>query len=56
GVEAVRRGEALFVLNHGRDEVTVDVPGTHRDLLTEATVTGSLTLGRYGVAVLKPCP
>jgi beta-galactosidase len=52
GVEAVRRGEALFVLNHGRDEVTVDVPGTHRDLLTGAEVTDLLTLGRYGVAVL----
>ncbi|WP_149825664.1 beta-galactosidase [Streptomyces tailanensis] len=54
GVEAVRRGEVLFVLNHGRDEVTVDVPGTHRDLLTGAQVTGSLSLGRYGVAVLRP--
>jgi beta-galactosidase len=54
GVEAVRRGDVLFVLNHGREEVTVDVPGTHRDLLTGATVTGSLSLGRYGVAVLGP--
>ncbi|WP_216591587.1 beta-galactosidase [Streptomyces brasiliscabiei] len=54
GVEAVRRGEVLFVLNHGRDEVTVDVPGTHRDLLTGTTVTGALSLGRHGVAVLKP--
>ncbi|WP_371576580.1 beta-galactosidase [Streptomyces sp. NBC_01314] len=54
GVEAVRRGDVLFVLNHGRDAVTVDVPGTHRDLLTGATVTGKLSLGRYGVAVLRP--
>ncbi|WP_200303443.1 beta-galactosidase [Streptomyces adelaidensis] len=53
GVEAVRRGELLFVLNHGRDEVTVVVPGTHRDLLTGAEVTDSLILGRYGVAVLQ---
>ncbi|WP_327724973.1 beta-galactosidase [Streptomyces europaeiscabiei] len=53
GVEAVRRGDVLFVLNHGRDAVTVDVPGTHRDLLTETTVTGTLSLGRYGVAVLR---
>lgn len=52
GVEAVRRGEVLFVLDHGRDEITVDVPGTHRDLLTGATVTGSPSLRRYGVAVL----
>jgi beta-galactosidase len=54
GVEAVRRGEVLFVLNHGRDEVMVGVPGTYRDLLTGAQVTGSLSLGRYGVAVLRP--
>ncbi|MBA2809338.1 beta-galactosidase [Streptomyces sp. KM273126] len=53
-VEAIRRGDLLFVLNHGCDEITVDVPGTHRDLLTGSTVTGSLVLGRYGVAVLKP--
>ncbi|MEU9733979.1 beta-galactosidase [Streptomyces sp. NPDC048002] len=52
-VEAVRRGETLFVLNHSREPVTVTVPGTHRDLLTDATVTGALTLGRYGAAVLK---
>ncbi|MFH9733531.1 beta-galactosidase [Streptomyces sp. NPDC017260] len=51
-VEAVRRGDLLFLLHHGRDEVTVDVPGTHRDLLTDATVTDRVTLGRYGVAVL----
>ncbi len=51
-VEAVRRGDLLFLLHHGRDPVTVDVPGTHRDLLTDATVTDRVTLGRYGVAVL----
>ncbi|MEU0598815.1 beta-galactosidase [Streptomyces sp. NPDC006393] len=54
GVEAVRRGELLFLLNHGREPVTVDVPGTHRDLLTEATVTDRTTLGRYGAVVLAP--
>ncbi|MGC9498626.1 beta-galactosidase [Streptomyces sp. WG7] len=51
-VEAVRRGDLLFLLHHGREPVTVDVPGTHRDLLTDATVTDRVTLGRYGVAVL----
>ncbi|MEV5514386.1 beta-galactosidase [Streptomyces flaveolus] len=51
-VEAVRRGDLLFLLHHGREPVTVDVPGTHRDLLTETTVTDRVTLGRYGVAVL----
>jgi len=54
GVEAVRRGDLLFVLNHGRESVTVEVPGSHRDLLTGASVQGEVTLGRYGVAVLKP--
>ncbi|MFI2435055.1 beta-galactosidase [Streptomyces sp. NPDC018693] len=54
GVEAVRRGELLFLLNHNREPVTVDVPGAHRDLLTDTSVTDRLTLGRYGVAVLRP--
>ncbi|MGN9761285.1 beta-galactosidase [Streptomyces sp. SD31] len=53
GVEAVRRGGLLFLLNHGRDGVTVPVPGRHRDLLTGADVTDGVELGRYGVAVLE---
>jgi len=53
GVEAVRRGDLLFLLNHGRAETVVEVPGTHRDLLTGADVTGSMVLGRYGAAVLR---
>jgi beta-galactosidase len=44
----------LFLLNHGRDPVTVELPGAHRDLLTDVTVEGEITLGRYGVAVLRP--
>ncbi|MGC0385427.1 beta-galactosidase [Streptomyces sp. SAI-129] len=52
-VEAVRRGDLLFLLHHGRAPVTVDVPGTHRDLLTGAVVTDRVTLGRYGAAVLS---
>jgi beta-galactosidase len=51
-VEAVRRGDLLFVLNHGRESVTVEVPGTHRDLLTGTAFTDELTLGRHGVAAL----
>ncbi|BDD75161.1 MULTISPECIES: beta-galactosidase [Streptomyces] len=54
GVEAVRRGDLLFLLNHGREPVTVDLPGTHHDLLTQTTATDRITLGRYGAAVLKP--
>lgn len=53
-VEAVRRGDLLFVLNHGRETVTVQLPGTHHDLLTGVTVEDELALGRYGVAVLRP--
>ncbi|WP_328535710.1 beta-galactosidase [Streptomyces sp. NBC_00344] len=53
GVEAVRRGELLFLLHHGRQTVTVPVPGRHRDLLSGAAVEGSLELGRYGAAVLR---
>jgi beta-galactosidase len=52
-VEAVRRGDLLFLLNHGREPVTVPVPGTHRELLGGADVTDTVTLGRYGVAVLR---
>ncbi|WAU84566.1 beta-galactosidase [Streptomyces sp. Qhu-G9] len=53
-VEAVRRGDLLFVLNHGRDPITVAVPGTYRDLLGGRQVTDSVELGRYGAAVLSP--
>lgn len=53
-VEAVRRDDLLFLLNHGREPVTVPVPGTHHDLLTGTVVTDQLALERYGVAVLRP--
>lgn len=53
GVEAVRRGGLLFLLNHGREAVTVPVPGRHHDLLARADVTDAVELGRYGVAVLE---
>ncbi|RZU10786.1 beta-galactosidase [Streptomyces sp. BK239] len=53
-VEALRRGDLLFLLNHGRDTVRVAVPGAYRDLLTGAGVTDGITLGRYDVAVLAP--
>ncbi|MFF6978703.1 beta-galactosidase [Streptomyces sp. NPDC008343] len=53
GVEAVRRGGLLFLLNHGRDAVTVPVPGRHHDLLTGADTADSVELGRYGVAILE---
>ncbi|MGX1668132.1 beta-galactosidase [Streptomyces sp. NPDC055400] len=54
GVEAVRRGDLLFLLHHGRGEVKVDLPddGPYRDVLTDEDHSGSVRLGRYGVAVL----
>lgn len=52
-VEAVRRGELLFLLHHGREPVTVRLPGTHHDLLTGTSRTDEITLGRYGVMVLR---
>ncbi|MEV5604066.1 beta-galactosidase [Streptomyces sp. NPDC052299] len=53
GVEAVRRGELLFLLHHRREMVTVAVPGVYEDLLTGRAVTDRIALGRYGVAVLR---
>ncbi|TXS06965.1 beta-galactosidase [Streptomyces sp. col6] len=53
GVEAVRRGDLLFLLHHRREMVTVAVPGTYEDLLTGRSVTDRIALGRYGVAVLR---
>lgn len=54
GVEAVRRGELLFLINHRTTPVTVAVPGAHRDLLGGATIHDIVELGRYGVRVLQP--
>ena len=53
GVEAVRRGELLFLLNHGRSPARVELPGRHLDLLTGAEADGCAELDRYGVAVLR---
>ncbi len=41
-----------FVLNHGKEAITVTVPVGATDLLTGATVTDTLTLARFGAAVL----
>ncbi len=49
GVEAVRRGELLFVINHSGADVRLSLPGT--DLLT-GREGGELTLARHGVAIL----
>ncbi|HEX4815995.1 MAG TPA: beta-galactosidase [Nonomuraea sp.] len=54
GVEAVRRGDVLFLLNHGAEAATVPVPGPAEDLLTGAVADGSITLAPLAVAALRP--
>lgn len=51
-VEAVRRGDALFLLNHGGATRHVAVPGPHRDLLSDADVDGQVTLAPGAAMVL----
>jgi beta-galactosidase len=53
-VEAVRRGELLFVINHNIDDVVVTTPGRWRDLLTDTLVDDQLRLPGEDVAVLEP--
>jgi beta-galactosidase len=57
GVEVVQReGEGrsfLFLLNHSAEEATVELTGTHRDLLGDADCGRTLTLEPFGAAVLK---
>jgi beta-galactosidase len=50
-VETVQRGDALFVINHGTTDVTLEVSGT--DVLTGVDAFG-LTLEPNGVAVVVP--
>ncbi|MFE2425392.1 beta-galactosidase [Streptomyces sp. NPDC059373] len=53
-VEGVHRGDLLFLLNHGVEPVALAIPGAYEDLLTGLThASGSVPLGRYGVAVLR---
>jgi beta-galactosidase len=55
GVEAVRRGELLFLLNHRIEDVDVSVPSGSMELITgRALETDRLRLGPRGVAILRP--
>ncbi len=56
GVEVVRRGDALFVLNHSGSEARVRLPGRHRSLIDEREVLDELVLAPRGVAVLVEAP
>ncbi|MFD9421770.1 Beta-galactosidase C-terminal domain [Streptomyces sp. NPDC060054] len=49
----MRSGTPLFLLHHGRDTMTVELPGAYVDLLTGTKTGGRVVLGRYGVAVPK---
>lgn len=57
GVEAsLREGDGkrlLFLINHTEQPQTVQTPAGKRELLTQTETGSSLTLGRYGVAVIQ---
>ncbi|MGW0199133.1 beta-galactosidase [Nonomuraea sp. NPDC003201] len=52
GVEAVRRGEVLFLLNHGSEAARVPLLHPATDLLTGSAVDGQVTLAPQAVAAL----
>ena len=52
GVEAVRRGDVLFLLNTSSGERDVALTGTHHDLLTGTDTTGAVRLGPEDAAAL----
>ncbi len=51
GVEAVRRGNYLFLINHGTTDVTGAATGT--DLLTGTTANGAVRVPAQGVVVVR---
>lgn len=51
-LEVVRRGDALFLLNHAQTTRSVPIPGIHLDLLTDTLVHDLATLPPYGAMVL----
>ncbi|TDE33338.1 beta-galactosidase [Nonomuraea mesophila] len=54
GVEAVRRGDVLFLLNHGAQAAAVPISEPARDLLTGAVAGGEVTLAPRDVVALRP--
>ncbi|WP_147794856.1 beta-galactosidase [Cellulomonas sp. Y8] len=52
GVELARRGDVLFVLNHGPDARTVPLAAPAVDLVTGRVVDGVLVLGSWAAAAL----
>jgi beta-galactosidase len=51
-VEAVQRGDALFLLNHGESTRQLALPGRRRDLLSDADADGQVTLAGGTAMVL----
>ena len=49
-IESVRRGRYLFVINHGKDDVRLELEGT--DILTDRPAMG-LVLPSQGVAIVR---
>lgn len=54
GVEAVFRGEHLFLLNHGRTPTAVPLPSARTDLLTGRVYDTEVGLDRSAAVVLAP--
>ncbi|ADI06542.1 beta-galactosidase [Streptomyces bingchenggensis BCW-1] len=54
GVEAVFRGEHLFLLNHGRTPAVVPLPSARTDLLTGRVYDTEVGLDRSAAVVLAP--
>jgi len=56
-VEVCRRtgphGDVFILINYGKQPAAVTLPGPMRDVLAGISVHGSVTLPRYGVAVLQ---
>ncbi|MDR8411369.1 beta-galactosidase [Nonomuraea sp. 3-1Str] len=53
GVEAVRRGRHLFLLNHTTDEQRITLPYPGRDLLTDTDLRGDAVLAPRDAVVLR---
>ena len=52
GLEAVRRGPALFLLNHGRDTAELELPATLLDLMTNERIDRAAALAPGTALVL----
>ncbi|MGW6494785.1 beta-galactosidase [Nonomuraea angiospora] len=52
GIEAVRRGDVLFLLNHGTEAARVPLPHPATDLLTGSATGDQVTLAPQAVAAL----